>query len=192
MKISRTPWLPVVFVCMANHCHLAKVWNVESRSEKITFNFILVFAIPGLTSRFFRGVPSIHEIECSGRELGPTVDVFGMTLYTTHDSRKLAYVNLKKNVCSTSGSYSACVIDRVNSHNSRIVTLLLDLQPLESRRVGCNITSFRAGEAHIVSWSIVIRQSRAYNVYYVHYVAQLWFIHLSISYRDDRHSRSFI
>ena len=126
----------------------------------------LTFTIAGLTSRFFKGIPSIHEIECSGRGLGSDVDLFGMTLYTAHDSRKLAYVNLKKNECSTSRGYSACVIDRADSRNSRLVTLLLGLRELESRRVGCNITGFRSGEAHILSWSIVIRQTRAYIILY--------------------------
>jgi hypothetical protein len=160
----------------------------------------------GLSTRLFRGIPTIHEVECSGHGLSSGVDLFALTLFTpehvfhTHNNMrytsntpkntlintsknayddtsdkqedtpqhsdaqqnnsKLAYVNVNKKECVTSSTYSACFIDDANSRNSRIVTLIVGVEPGGFLKVGCNVTGFRAGEPHILSWSLVIRQPR--------------------------------
>lgn len=91
----------------------------------------------------------------------------GMTLFTPKNGRKLAYVNLKQNECSTSDVYSSCVTDRVHSRNSRLLSLAYDLAMDESRLYVCNFTGFRAGEVYLVSWSITVRSLGMYPFTYV-------------------------
>jgi len=68
-----------------------------------------------MTATPFRGLPSIQQVECTGSKLTSDLDVLTLTLFTIPNNTILAYVNLKNNDCSTSSSYSACVIDHGES-----------------------------------------------------------------------------
>lgn len=115
-----------------------------------------------MQTRLFKGIPTIHEVECSGETLHSDVTVFSMTLYSVEHSEVLAFVNLRDNECATSGVYSACAIDKNNYRMSRLISLLLDLKENERRTYGCNITSLRSGKAYLVSWMIEVYQNRMY------------------------------
>ena len=67
---------------------------------------------------------------------------------------------MKDSECSTSGVYSACVIDTKDSRKTRLITLLLDWEHEEEvKEFGCNITGFRAGlEVYAVTWKLKVKK----------------------------------
>lgn len=98
------------------------------------------------------------EVECSGVPLDSGTDVLGIALYTSEDRRVLAYVNMKNSMCSSRGTYSACVLDHADTRRTRLIMLVTDLAEGEVRVYGCNITSFRSGvDVHQVSWSLAVK-----------------------------------
>lgn len=123
----------------------------------------LQYISPGMYLRSFRGINSLLEVVCSPRVLSSSQPIFAMTLYTAADNRVLAYVNLKDNECSTSESYSACNIDKLDSHKTRLVTLVDDLDLGQTRSYGCNITSLRHGQNHVITWSLEVAVGRCYT-----------------------------
>lgn len=123
-------------------------------------NKTLQYISPGMYLRSFRGINSLLEVVCSPRVLSSSQPIFAMTLYTAADNRVLAYVNLKDNECSTSESYSACNIDKLDSHKTRLVTLVDDLDRGQTRSYGCNITSLRHGQNHVITWSLEVAVGR--------------------------------
>lgn len=104
----------------------------------------------------FRDIPSLQLVECSGELLDSSIDILGISIFTTVSHAVVAYVNLRSGECSTSGSYSSCVIDKSDTRKTRLVVLVDDLTENQSRAYGCNVTSFRAGHSHVVSWSISV------------------------------------
>lgn len=104
----------------------------------------------------FRGIESIQVIECSGNVLHSDIDLFGMTLFTPVDNKILASVNLKSNECVTSHSYSSCLIDSKDTRKTRLLTLVFEWSDDAHRLFGCNVTSFRASQPHLISWFIRI------------------------------------
>ena len=93
-------------------------------------------------------------MECTGSKLTSDLDVLTLTLFTIPNNTILAYVNLKNNDCSTSSSYSACVIDHGESKKSRLLTLVMDMEEGETLSFGCNVSTFRSGIIGSVSWTI--------------------------------------
>ncbi|KAK7488919.1 hypothetical protein BaRGS_00019876, partial [Batillaria attramentaria] len=114
----------------------------------------------GLTRRPFRNISSVQEIECTGDGLSSDADVFAMTLFAVEDGQILASVNLKSSQCSTSHSYSACVINHNNSRKSRLITLAVDAEETDRKTYGCNVSSFRSGLVQSLSWSIPVEIDR--------------------------------
>lgn len=61
-------------------------------------------------------------------------------------------------MCSSRGTYSACVLDHADTRRTRLIMLVTDLAEGEVRVYGCNITSFRSGvDVHQVSWSLAVK-----------------------------------
>lgn len=114
--------------------------------------------------RPFRGTPTIQEVTCSGETLDSDINIYAMALFTLPSSRVLAFVDLKDNVCSTSSEFSACNIDVTDSHKTRLITLVQNLEFGEWREYGCNITSLRLGRAYLVSWRIGVTAQSTFNV----------------------------
>ena len=108
----------------------------------------------GLSTRPFRGLHSIPEVTCTGSPLPPDTHVFALALFSLPGHRKLAYVNVASEECSTTDVYTACVIDRQDSRRSRLVALVCDLQEGDWRLYGCNVTGFRSGDTFVTSWSL--------------------------------------
>ena len=109
-----------------------------------------------MTTKSWHGIPSIQEVECTGQALGSDSDVLSMAIFSLADNSVLTSVNLRKNECSTTHSFSACEISH-DSRNTRLVTLVMDLREGETRVLGCNVTSFRTGgHSAIYSWSLQV------------------------------------
>lgn len=116
-----------------------------------------------MTSRVFRDIPSIYEVECSGNALESNIDLLGITLFHVEGNHKIASVNMRVNECSSSDTFSSCYIDQMESRKSRLATLVVDLKADETRMFGCNITGFRAGLGHFVTWLHAVRHLSMYD-----------------------------
>ena len=93
----------------------------------------------GLTSRDFKGFPSLQEVECSGRSLGPEVKLLSLIMIRLADNKVIASLNVFSNTCVTLGDFSSCVVDTVNTHRSKLRILVFDLEEGESRKYGCKV-----------------------------------------------------
>lgn len=123
------------------------------------FFFFSSVSTAGMSTRNFNGIPTIQEVECSGKTLG--LDLVGITLFSVPDNKIIAYVNVKDKECSTSsGAYSACVFDPLDVHKTRLITLVFGFEDSAgTRSYGCNVTRFRAGQTQVVMWSIRVQQT---------------------------------
>ena len=92
---------------------------------------------PGMTSRDFRGIHSIQEVECWGADLNTDVKLISLQLFELPQSNVLASLNVFTNNCMTYGEFSSCVIHPSESHRSRLRVLVHDLEEGESREYGC-------------------------------------------------------
>ena len=84
-------------------------------------------------------------MECTGRLLDPDSDLLTLALFTRHDDRILASANLKSGQCTTSSSFSSCLIRPTDAHGTRLRALIVDLPEGLPRVFGCNATGVRSG-----------------------------------------------
>ena len=103
----------------------------------------------------------MQEVECTGGELKPEVDVMSLSLFRTADKFVLATLNAFKDSCFTHTDFSSCYIDQNDSRKSRLRILVSDLEEGESREYGCraNIINTR-GETASSDWSILVSRKR--------------------------------
>ncbi|PVD27099.1 hypothetical protein C0Q70_12250 [Pomacea canaliculata] len=87
-----------------------------------------------------------------------------LTLYLLESKKVVAFLNLKDNVCTTSESYSACLINPSVSRDARLLTLVTDLVLDEWRQYGCNVTIFKGAQTHVLVWSTRVQRQRTYVV----------------------------
>lgn len=107
----------------------------------------------------FQGVHNVQEVVCSGEFLSPESEVMFMSLYTVVDKKEVAFVNIPKTECLTYGGFSSCLIDKHQSRNTKLKTLVLDLPDGGTRKYGCRLTVVRSGrEVEIVSRSVLARR----------------------------------
>nr|KAG5693887.1 hypothetical protein BaRGS_014328 [Batillaria attramentaria] len=66
-----------------------------------------------MSYRHFQGIDNIMEVECSGKSLDSSTDLLMVSLFSPHDDTVLASANLKKKECTTSHSFSLCIIDDI-------------------------------------------------------------------------------
>nr|KAG5702000.1 hypothetical protein BaRGS_015735 [Batillaria attramentaria] len=110
-----------------------------------------------MSTRTFRGLPHILELQCTGQPLDSDTDLFSMTLYTLGNTSVVASVNLKTGECLTSSTFSSCVINERDSRKTQLKTLVIGLKQEERRGYGCNLTSLKSGAfGNIISWSFVV------------------------------------
>ena len=103
--------------------------------------------------RDFQGVQTIQELECSGSGLDPTFDLLSMSLFTARDDKTIAFVNFAKKECSAYVGFSACFVMETDSHTTHVKSLILDLNPGQRRRYGCNLTAAtKEGKTVTVQW----------------------------------------
>lgn len=121
-----------------------------------------------MTSRDFKGFPSLQEVECTGRSLKPEVKLIALQLYSLPSNRLLASMNVISNECVTWGDYSLCRVNKTKTHKSKIKLLVADLNDGESREYKCTANTYDSyGFSKVFTWTIVVKQLREYNVYFV-------------------------
>ena len=119
--------------------------------------------LTGITSRDFKGIPSIQEVECWGEGLKPEVKLLSLKLYRVSDNYVLASLNIYANTCLTYNDFSSCYVNSVDTHKSRLKALVHDLEEGESRRYGCKATVVQSeGDASELKWSTVVRRRSEY------------------------------
>lgn len=120
---------------------------------------MLCFDFSGMTVQTFQGIQSIQEVSCSGKDLSSDTDVFSISLYSGSDL--LAQVNVMKNECTTSGSFSSCIINERDSRATVLRTLVMDPDHRRTRDFVCEINSLKAGSrSQILTWKRAITRLR--------------------------------
>ena len=132
-------------------------------SERVRFTLSVAPGFfPGMTSRDFRGISSIQEVECWGGNINSDVKLMSLQMYKLPESTVLASLNVYTNNCMTFGDYSSCVIHPSDKHRSRIRILVHDLEEGESREYGCSANTLNSlGNSVIRNWKLrIIRVSK--------------------------------
>ena len=113
-----------------------------------------------MTSRIFKGIPSLQEVECSGTSLKPEVTLLSLQMHRLSDKKALASLNVFLDTCVTLSRYSSCAIDNLNTHNSRLRVLVDDLDQGERRGYGCTVNTFKSvGNPVALNWMIYIQSN---------------------------------
>ncbi|PVD27100.1 hypothetical protein C0Q70_12251 [Pomacea canaliculata] len=110
-----------------------------------------------MRTSFFKGLTSLPTVECAADGLEADVTVMSMTMYSVHDNNVVAAINILDSECSTSGVYSACVVSSQDKKRTKLVSIVPEAVKDEVAVYGCNLTVFRQGKGHIVSWSTSVR-----------------------------------
>ena len=120
--------------------------------------------ISGMTSRLFRGFPSLQEVECTGTSLRPEVKLIALQMYRLPDNRLLASMNVISNECVTWGDYSLCRVNKTDTHKSKVKLLVADLNDGESREYKCTANTYDSyGFSKVFTWTIMVKQLREYG-----------------------------
>ena len=126
----------------------------------------IVRLFPELSTRDFRGFPSLQEVECWGGYLQPEVKLLSLAIFPSDSGTVLAYANPYTNECITFTDYSSCYIDTSDTKQSRLRVLVSDLTEGHSRRYGCNITTFKS-VGHTKTSTMYIAVERKSKLYVV-------------------------
>lgn len=122
--------------------------------------------------RDFHSIPTLQEVECWGGVLETEVKVLSLTIYNISDNSVLGHVNPLTNECVTFRYFSSCFIDTRDTRQTKLRVLVYDLGENESRKYGCNCTSFRSvGEAEKVTWSVLIKGPSMFFILETNYLA---------------------
>ena len=112
----------------------------------------------------FKGFPSLQEVECTGRDLKPEVDLLSLSMFRLPESSVLGTLHVIKKSCFTRADYSSCSIDLENSHQSKLRLLVTDLSEGESREYACKANAINAlGETEISTWNILVSRRSEYD-----------------------------
>ena len=133
--------------------------RVSSRTLCTTFidPVRILIVISGMTSRDFKGIPSLQEVECSGGSLKPELKLLSLKIYTTRKNVVLGSLNVITNTCLTYGDFSSCYVNGTNTHRSRLRVLVPDLDEGESREYGCRVSAINSeGDTKVSTWSIFV------------------------------------
>ena len=124
----------------------------------------------GLITRSFHGFQNVQEVECNGETLDADASLLYMVLYSPANGQLIASVNVATGECLTSGRFSSCLLNKANFRQTKLRTLLVDLQPGESRGFGCNITGVEAGgNTRVLSQVLVVRKSSEFSCFWVYH-----------------------
>ena len=97
--------------------------------------------ITGMTSRNFKGFPSLKEVQCSGRALKPDLKLLSLQLYRVPKEEMIASLVVFSNTCVTMGDYSSCVVNTGDTHVSTLRTLVTDMREGERRQYKCTASA---------------------------------------------------
>ena len=139
---------------------------MHAASKRVRFTLSVASGFfPGMTSRDFRGISSIQEVECWGGNINSDVKLMSLQMYKLPESTVLASLNVYTNNCMTFGDYSSCVIHPSDIHRSRIRILVHDLEEGESREYGCSANTLNSlGNSVIRTWKLRIIRASTWNV----------------------------
>ena len=113
-----------------------------------------------MTSRVFRGIPSIQEVECSGQNLNSDVKLISLQLFRLPETSVLASLNVYTNNCMTFSEFSSCAIRPANIHQSHLRLLVHDLEEGEKREYGCTANTINPlGNSLYRNWKIVLTRN---------------------------------
>jgi len=116
--------------------------------------------ISGLIVRDFKGLHSLQEVECTGRDLKPEVDLLSLSMFKISDNAVLGTLHVIKNSCFTHTDFSSCYIDPVHSRQSRLRILVSDLEEGESRQYGCEANAINTkGRTNTSVWTVVVTRT---------------------------------
>lgn len=119
-----------------------------------------------MTSRDFRGISSIQEVECSGGYLNSDVKLISLQLFELPDSTVLASLNVYTNNCMTFSDYSSCTIHPADTHKSKLRILVHDLEEGESREYGCTANTVNPlGNVIFRNWKLLVRRHSKLTVH---------------------------
>ena len=117
-----------------------------------------------MTSRDFRGIASIQEVECWGGRLNAEVKLISLQLFKLPDSTVLASLNVITHNCMTYSEFSSCVIQPNDTHDSRVIILVHDLKAGESRDYGCTATTVTPqGNAVVTNWKLLLVRNSKFS-----------------------------
>ena len=121
--------------------------------------------ITGMTSRLFKGIPSLREVECTGRNLSPEVKLLALQIYRLPSHELLATLNVISSNCVTLGEMASCDVNTADSHQSKLRVLVADLDEGESRQFKCTGNTLDSyGLSKGVTWKIMVtRYSKRTN-----------------------------
>lgn len=122
--------------------------------------------LTGMRAHAFEGDETIVEVVCSGEELESDATLLSLILYADdNDNRILASVNPLTGECTTSDTFSSCVIDARDSRHTRLRSLVLDLKEGTFRTYSCEVTAARSGhKTKIILWKIPVSRNSEYLV----------------------------
>ncbi|PVD27102.1 hypothetical protein C0Q70_12253 [Pomacea canaliculata] len=128
-------------------------------TQQITWNL----TVRGrMISRDFRGIHSLQEVECSGRNIGGGCETdVSLKLFRVADGAVLAFVNPLVNECITFEEFSSCYTNLGDSRKTFLRVLVSDLAEGETRMYGCvatTVRSFDTTQQH--TWNITIYLER--------------------------------
>ena len=113
-----------------------------------------------MTSRDFRGIPSIQEVECWGGNLNSEVKLISLQLFKLPESTVLASLNVITNSCLTFSEFSSCRIHSSNTHRSLLRMLVHDLEEGDSREYGCTANTVnQLGNSIYENWKLILRRN---------------------------------
>ena len=123
-----------------------------------------MFLFAGLKTSAFERHPTVLQVMCSAETLDSSSVLLTMTLYSpSHEKENvIASVSVVKNKCTTSTSFSSCLLDEHDSRKSKLVTLVTDLGVGESRSYGCTVGYETNGWTNTITWSTVLRRNRRF------------------------------
>ena len=116
-----------------------------------------------MTTRDFKGIPSLQEVECVGKYLTPDLQLLSLKLFRISDSSLLASLNVFRNSCVTFGDYASCRVDTADTHKSSLRALVVDMAEGESKAYGCNASTLNSlGYTRTVTWTILVTRRRKF------------------------------
>ncbi|KAL8563675.1 hypothetical protein ACOMHN_035409 [Nucella lapillus] len=126
------------------------------RTNDVTWT--LSKCVPSLSSRPFRGIEHVQEVDCSARPLEANVQLLSMALYTRHNDAIVVSANIGTRSCLTRDLFSSCLIDQGNPRRTSLKALVLAQgPPARTLHFGCNVTTFvEGGRIDIKSWFISV------------------------------------
>lgn len=116
-----------------------------------------------MTSRNFRGIPEIQEVECWGGNLEADVSLLTLKLFDVSDDTIVAFLKHFSSECTAYGEFASCAIDAADTRRSKLRVLVADLAENETRIYGCVASVLRGTETEKITWKLPITLSRKFT-----------------------------